>query len=196
MPLVDCKPGTYHATMCLAEPGATPELARLRLWLRHHSTDLKADDALRPLRTASRLRSAMETSTGARQVMPLPNRGDPMNPVVEQMCEAERNRDEKGAAGADAAVIGISILAARNAHRYTPRACTDGQLFPRAFLTSVRAQKHSIHLMMRVAGVLLDHEGRRHAIDIGLPLCDERPHFQQQLAPLVGQVVPLRRIGG
>lgn len=47
---------TYHSTMCLAEklvPHA--ELARLRRWLRHHSPDLKADDALRLLRTASRL---------------------------------------------------------------------------------------------------------------------------------------------
>jgi hypothetical protein len=47
---------TYHATMCLAEdlvPYA--ELARLRLWLRHQSPDLKAEDALRLLRTAGRI---------------------------------------------------------------------------------------------------------------------------------------------
>jgi hypothetical protein len=47
---------TYDSTMCLAEnlvPRA--ELARLRLWLRHHSPDLKAEDAVRLLRTASRL---------------------------------------------------------------------------------------------------------------------------------------------
>lgn len=47
---------TYHSTLRLAE-GTVPagELSRLRLWLRDRCPDLKADDALRLLRVASRL---------------------------------------------------------------------------------------------------------------------------------------------
>lgn len=47
---------TYDSTMCLAG-NLVPhdELARLRPWLRQQSPDLKAEDALRLLRTARRL---------------------------------------------------------------------------------------------------------------------------------------------
>jgi len=67
---------TYHSTISLAEslvPHA--ELARLRLWLRHHSPDLKAEDALRLLRTASRL-SKRDVNRSAAADALLPNGGD------------------------------------------------------------------------------------------------------------------------
>ena len=52
---------TYHATLRLAE-GTVPagELSRLRLWLHHRCPDLKADDAFRLLRVASRLSRSRE----------------------------------------------------------------------------------------------------------------------------------------
>jgi hypothetical protein len=47
---------TYHSTIRLAEKTVPRvELNRLRLWLRHRSPDLKAEDALRLLRVAKRL---------------------------------------------------------------------------------------------------------------------------------------------
>jgi TfuA protein len=47
---------TYQATLRLADHMLPPaELNRLRLWLRHRCPDLKADDAIRLLRAASRL---------------------------------------------------------------------------------------------------------------------------------------------
>jgi hypothetical protein len=47
---------TYHSTIRLAEKTVPhAELNRLRLWLRHRSPDLKAEDALRLLRVAKRL---------------------------------------------------------------------------------------------------------------------------------------------
>ena len=47
---------SYHSTLCLAETLVPrSELARLRSWLRERSPDLKAEDALRLLRTAGRL---------------------------------------------------------------------------------------------------------------------------------------------
>jgi TfuA protein len=51
---------TYYSTIRLAE-NLVPavELSRLRLWLRHRCPDLKADDALRLLRTASRISKTM-----------------------------------------------------------------------------------------------------------------------------------------
>jgi TfuA protein len=68
---------TYDLTMRLAEhrvPGI--ELDRLRVWLRHRAPDLKAEDALRLLRLARRLSTAV-----------LARRGEvhAMNPIVEQI---------------------------------------------------------------------------------------------------------------
>jgi TfuA protein len=63
---------TYHSTIRLAEKTVPRiELYRLRLWLRHRSPDLKAEDALRLLRVAKRRGTAMETSTALRQRMPV-----------------------------------------------------------------------------------------------------------------------------
>lgn len=72
---------TYHSTLSLAEnhvPQA--ELARLRRWLRHHPPDLKAEDAIRLLRTASRLSKRDDgfvNRTPARHAVSLTSRCSP-----------------------------------------------------------------------------------------------------------------------
>jgi hypothetical protein len=58
---------TYLSTIRLAESMVLAvELSRLRRWLRHRCPDLKADDALRLLRVASRLSKASRANASER----------------------------------------------------------------------------------------------------------------------------------
>jgi TfuA protein len=73
---------TYLSAMRMAE-GCVPsvELDRLRVWLGNRPPDLKAEDAVRLLRRASRLSKSDErVNMNAAETAAFPNRGDPDEP--------------------------------------------------------------------------------------------------------------------